>query len=73
MIIDEHSVMDTGGKVIFLTSLGVNLTEWILKLDFNDVITGAMSVAGLIYIIVKIQGQRLDNRAKRKKLKESGD
>lgn len=70
MIIDDHSVMDSGGRLVFIAALGINLIEWIAKIEFNAVLTGLMSIAGFIYIILKIQGQRLDNREKRKRLNE---
>lgn len=61
--------MDIGGKVVFATSLGTGLVEWFSAIEFNSVITFSMSLAGLVYIIVKIQGQVLENRSKRNKLK----
>lgn len=69
MIIETNSAIDIGGKTVFATSLGAGLLEWFSAIEFNTVITFCMSVAGFVYICVKIQGQILENRSKRDKLK----
>ena len=70
MIIENNSIVDIGGKTVFVTSLGTGLLEWISSIEFNDVVTFLMSIAGLVYICVKIQGQLLENRSKRNRLKD---
>ena len=72
-MIDDYSPVDTGGKIIFLSAVTIRLAEWIGGIEFNDVTTGLMSLAGFIYIVLKAKGQYLDNKIKRKKLKNDND
>ena len=71
MLIEQYSAVDMGGKVFVAVTLTTKLIEWIGHVEFNDVLTGIMSIAGLVYLILKIQGQILDNRAKRKEEKDA--
>ena len=71
MLIEQYSAVDMGGKVFVAITLTTKLIEWIGYVEFNDVLTGIMSIAGLVYLILKIQGQILDNRAKRKEEKDA--
>lgn len=70
MIIEVNSVVDVSGKVVLLTSATTWVLEWFGGMEFNDITTGAVSIAGFVYLILKIQGQLLENKEKRKRLNE---
>ena len=66
-----NSDIATAGGILNLVGLGVFKLRELLTIDnFNNLLELFMVIGGLVFLIYKIQGQRLDNKKKRKDLKD---
>ena len=70
MIIEDDSLLDTGGQVAFVSALFMNIFNYLTVANINTTLTMLVSIAGLIYISLKICSQVLDIKEKRKRLNE---
>lgn len=74
-----NDLLDFGGYTTALLAVFLNVWNHMPKLeDVNDVIVTLTGVAGLVFLIYKLMGQRLsnesqrlDNESKRKELEEN--
>tara|TARA_R100000908_G_C3705721_1_gene114355 strand:- start:294 stop:518 length:225 start_codon:yes stop_codon:yes gene_type:complete len=69
MVIEDNSLLDTTGQVTFISALFMNIFNYLTVININTTITMLVSLAGLVYIILKIYSQVLDIKEKRKRLK----
>tara|TARA_R110001592_G_C13023499_1_gene737748 strand:+ start:388 stop:612 length:225 start_codon:yes stop_codon:yes gene_type:complete len=69
MVIENNSLLDTTGQVTFVSALFMNIFNYLTVININTTITMLVSLAGLVYIILKIYSQVLDIKEKRKRLK----
>ena len=69
MVIENNSLLDTTGQVTFVSALFINIFNYLTVININTTITMLVSLAGLVYIILKIYSQVLDIKEKRKRLK----
>tara|TARA_R100001463_G_scaffold18092_3_gene45501 strand:+ start:308 stop:532 length:225 start_codon:yes stop_codon:yes gene_type:complete len=69
MVIEDNSLLDTTGQVTFVSALFMNIFNYLTVININTTITMLVSLAGLVYIILKIYSQVLDIKEKRKRLK----
>jgi len=64
----------TAGGVATISLTGfIQVYEWITMENINDFLEFGLAVGGAIFLCYKIAGQRLDNKLKRKKLKDETD
>lgn len=65
------SFADLGGKATVLATVSMKAWNWIPGVqDINEGLIFVTGILGLVYLVVKIRGGLLDNKIKRKKLKE---
>ena len=66
-----NSDVATAGGILNLVGFGFLKLRELMTLDnFNNLLEFGMVVGGLVFLFYKIQGQRLDNKKKRKDLKD---
>lgn len=63
-------LFDAIGLTSFITALFLNITTYILAIQWNTAITFVMSILGLIYICIKIYDGCLSIRQRRKDYKK---
>ncbi len=68
MVVDN--IQDVGGISTVFTSVLLYTINKVNLANINDGIVLLTALAGLIWIIYKIVGQRLDNKIKRKELEK---
>jgi len=62
--------LTVGGVLAVLGSFSTKLYEWITHQDVNDFLQTVLAVGGIVFLVYKIQGQRLDNKKKQKELEK---
>ena len=60
-----------GGVLTLATTGLIQIYEWITMESPNDFIELGIALAGGVFLCYKINGQRLDNKIKRQKLKDN--
>ena len=71
-MLDSTEATAAGFATISLTGL-IQLYEWITMENINDFLEFGLACGGAVFLCYKIAGQRLDNKIKRKKLKDEID
>ncbi len=65
-----NDLWDALGLTAFFGALFLNITAWILKMEWNTLLTGLISFAGLVYIIFKIYDVRLSIKQRKRDLEK---
>ena len=60
-----------GGVLTLATTGLIQIYEWITMENINDFIELGLALGGAVFLYYKINGQRLDNKIKRQKLKDN--
>jgi len=61
-----HRLEDAGGLVTTITGAMLWIIDTINIADVNNYIVAVTSLVGMVWVIYKVIGQRLDNKIKRK-------
>jgi len=61
-----HKLEDAGGLVTTITGAMLWIIDTINIADVNNYIVAVTSLVGMVWVIYKVIGQRLDNKIKRK-------
>lgn len=73
-IVNMYNPYDVGGATAVIASVTMKVWNWTPGLkDVNEGIIFITGLLGLIYLVVKIRGGLLDNKIKKKKLKDGSD
>mgnify|MGYP005998701385 CR=1 FL=1 len=70
MTIEDNSLVDTGGQLTFLAAIFLNVFKYFSVININTVLTMLVTLAGLIYMSLKIYNQILELRERKKRLKD---
>jgi len=62
-------LFDGLGLTAFIAAIMLKLSQWILDTNLNDKLITGMTILGIVYSIYKIINVRLDNRLKKRDLK----
>ena len=66
-VLDSVEVTTTGVLTLVGTA-SIQIYEWITLENINDILELCLAIGGGVFLWYKIQGQRLDNKKKKKDL-----
>jgi hypothetical protein len=55
-------IFDITGRITFFTSLTLNISEWLVGMNWNALVVLLTSIFGFIYILMKIYDQFIKTR-----------
>lgn len=65
-----NGAADAGGASSLITGTFLFIADKVHLLNVNDFLVGLTTLGGLVWMVYKIIGQRLDNRIKRQELEK---
>lgn len=65
-----NGAADTAGGGSLITGTFLFILDKVHLLNVNDLLVGLTTLGGLVWMVYKIIGQRLDNRIKRQELEK---
>jgi len=63
-----NDLCDALGLTAFISALFLNVTGWILNVEWNSLLTGLISLSGFVYIIFKIYDVKLSIKQRKRDL-----
>ena len=66
----DTTTANVGGIATLGTTATIQMYEWLTMENINNFLELGLAIGGAVFLCYKINGQRLDNKIKRQKIKD---